>query len=44
MANLSRDTVNTVLQRFSSKGLVELRYGSIVVAKTKPLRKLANGD
>jgi CRP-like cAMP-binding protein len=44
MANLSRDTVNTILQQFSSKGLVELRYGSIVVAKTKPLRKLANGD
>lgn len=44
MANLSRDTVSTILQQFSSKGFLELRYGSIVVAKTKPLRKIANGD
>ena len=42
MANLSRDSVNAILQKLAGQGLVELRYGSIVVTGTKRLRKLAN--
>jgi CRP/FNR family cyclic AMP-dependent transcriptional regulator len=44
MANLSRATVNTILRRLAKQRLIELRYRSIIVAKTKSLRKLANGE
>jgi CRP/FNR family transcriptional regulator, cyclic AMP receptor protein len=44
MANLSRATVNTILRRFAKQQLIELRYRSIIVAETKRLRKLANGE
>jgi CRP/FNR family cyclic AMP-dependent transcriptional regulator len=44
MANLSRATVNTILGRFAKQRLIELRYRSIIVVKTKSLRKLANGE
>lgn len=44
MSNLSRSSVSIIVRRMAEDGLIEVRFGSIVVVDAGRLRKMANGD